>query len=79
MHKMFFEKSVLKQLKKCHFRNDFSYLKDVHFCWVVVLSFWIFSDDEDEDVVVQLLGVFAGEGGWFSDQLHWELLYDVLE
>ena len=38
----------------------------------------ILGDDEDEDVVVQLLGVAGGEGSGLSDQLHGKPLHQIL-
>jgi hypothetical protein len=51
------------------------YLENVHFRAAVALRRFV-ADDEDEDVVVHLHGVVAGEGGRLLDERHGEFLHD---
>lgn len=62
-----------------YLHNTSTYLENVHFCWVLVITLRILRHNENENVVVQLFWVFACKCCWLPYQLHWELFHRVLK
>ena len=50
--------------------GDSNALEDVHLGWIPMN--WIFSDDENENIVVKILWIFARESCRFVNQRQWE-------